>query len=404
MGRGGDAVVQTDRGIVLASGALPDEHVVLEITSRKRGVARGRVKRVSDAAEGRVEPPCPYVARCGGCPLMIAQPALQREIKLSFLQEACRGLPGAGDVEPRWVESTRVYGYRRRARLAWHGQTLGYRVRKSKRVVDIDACMILAQPLQAAWNETRSALGAVLRGTGEIQLQRSGRDCVVVELMSDSDPPTALFDACSALADRPGIAGVTLGSRSRVTPASWGNVEIVIGEGERAMRSPPGGFSQANDEINEELVKKVVELAAPEGLRVLELYCGVGNFTLDLAARGPASLVAVEQDPIAVTACRENLARRGLRARVVETDASQPPKGRYDVMVLDPPRQGARTLFEQGNVLPTPKRIVYVSCDTATLARDLALATNQGYRIYEAIGFDMFPQTAHLESVVLLTR
>lgn len=404
MGRGGDAVVETERGIVFVPGALPGERVAVKLDSSKRGVARGRVVRVIEACQQRGQAPCPHVSRCGGCPLMIAKAPLQQQIKLSFLEEACRGLPGASDLELRWVGSAQGYGYRRRARLAWNGGALGYRVRKSKRIADIDTCMILSAPLQKAWHAVRSTLGKELRGHGEIQLQRSGRDRVVVELRADNEQQSALFEACEALAAEPEIAGVSLHSGVSVAPAIWGDVEIVIGEGERTMRAPPGSFGQAHDEINEALVRRVVELAAPEGLRVLELYCGVGNFTLELAARGPTSLVAVEQDPLAVAACRDNLARRSLRARVVATDAARPPRGQYDVLVLDPPRQGARALFEHGVVLPRPKRIVYVSCDTATLARDLALATSQGYRIDQAVGFDMFPQTAHLESVIRLVR
>jgi 23S rRNA (uracil1939-C5)-methyltransferase len=112
----------------------------------------------------------------------------------------------------------------------------------------------------------------------------------------------------------------------------------------------------------------------------------------------------VEQNPDAVEACRRNLADRGLSARVTVGDASTPPKGRYDVLVLDPPRQGARALFESSGVLPGPKRVVYVSCDTATLKRDLRIATAAGYRLDTVMGFDMFPQTAHLESLVRLIR
>jgi 23S rRNA (uracil1939-C5)-methyltransferase len=171
----------------------------------------------------------------------------------------------------------------------------------------------------------------------------------------------------------------------------------------RATPSKARAFSQANDAVNARLVDAVVELAQPAGLRVLELHCGIGNFTVGLAAQAQ-TLVAVEQDPRAVEACQGNLKRRGLRARVAVGDANQPPKGRYEVVVLDPPRQGAKALFEHSDVLPGPKRVVYVSCDTATLARDLHLATAKGYRIDRLIGFDMFPQTAHLESLVRLVR
>jgi 23S rRNA (uracil1939-C5)-methyltransferase len=138
-------------------------------------------------------------------------------------------------------------------------------------------------------------------------------------------------------------------------------------------------------------------------MRVLELHCGIGNFTVGLAAQASA-LVAVEQEPLSAEACQRNLKRLGRKARVTVGDASQPPKGRYDVVVLDPPRQGAKALFEGSAILPGPKRLVYVSCDTATLARDLQLATAKGYRIDRLIGFDMFPQTAHLESLVRLVR
>jgi 23S rRNA (uracil1939-C5)-methyltransferase len=153
--------------------------------------------------------------------------------------------------------------------------------------------------------------------------------------------------------------------------------------------------------VNAKLVEAVIELAEPEGRRVLELHAGIGNFTVGLAALAK-TLVAVEQDPQAVQACQANLERRGLQARVTVGDANRPPKGKYEVVVLDPPRQGAKALFERSELLPGPKRIVYVSCDTATLARDLRIATAKGYRIERVIGFDMFPQTAHLESLVLL--
>jgi 23S rRNA (uracil1939-C5)-methyltransferase len=164
---------------------------------------------------------------------------------------------------------------------------------------------------------------------------------------------------------------------------------------------PSGSFSQANDGINQRLVEQVLALAEPTGMRVLELHCGMGNFTVALA-KDAETLIAVEQHAGPAQACRANLAARGLKARVVETDASRAPKGRYDVIVLDPPRQGARALFEDSGFWHDTRRIVYVSCDTATLARDLHLACQRGYRIDRMIAFDMFPQTAHLESVVRL--
>jgi len=335
---------------------------------------------------------------------MIADPSLQREIKLGHLRDACRGLPGADRAEIEWVGSPSALGYRRRARLGWHGDTIGYRQLHSKRVADIEQCIVLLEPLRTAWDELRAHLASSLRGDGEIQLELTGADRVVVDLHAQHDQPPQLFEACEALSARPVIAGVTLRTSESGHPATWGQTRIAIPVGDGgALEGPSGAFSQANDGINAKLSQAVVDLTEPAGLRVLELHCGIGNFTVGLASQAK-TLVAVEQNRAAVEACRQNLKRRGLQARVALGDANHPPRGQYDVIVLDPPRQGAKALFENDDVFPGPKRVVYVSCDTATLGRDLRLAASKGYRIDRLIGFDMFPQTAHLESLVRLVR
>lgn len=404
IGRGGDAVVETANGVVLVPGALPGEHIELTLTPSKRGTARGRLTRVLHAAEERREPSCPDATRCGGCPLMIAGPDLQRDVKLGFLRDACRGLQGAEDTDIEWVASAKQFAYRRRARLAWHRDTIGYRRLHSKRIIDIAECGVLVEPLRQGWQDVHDCLAPSLLGAGEIQLQLTGTDRVVVDLHANDDQSPQLFEACETLCRRRNIAGVTLRSSDAGQAATWGDTVVSVETGDgAALEGPAGAFSQANDEVNAKLVEAVIELAEPTGVRVLELHCGIGNFTVRLAAQA-RKLVAVEQDPRAVEACQNNLKRRGLRARVAVADANQPPKGQYDVVVLDPPRQGAKAFFEDSDVLPGPKRVVYVSCDTATLERDLRIATAKGYRVDRLIGFDMFPQTAHLESLVRLVR
>ena len=401
--RGGDAVVETTDGVVLVPGALPGERVEIALTPSKRGAARGRLVRVLEPTSARRKPPCVDAQRCGGCPLMIASPDLQREIKEGFVRDACRGLPGAEDTEIEWVACSSAFGYRRRARLAWHDDAIGYRRLHAKRVIDIDECIVLMTPLRTAWNAVREHLAYSLSGTGEIRLQLTGAGRVLVGLDADHDQSPRLFQACESLCTRANIAGVSLRTGAAGRPAIWGESQVVLIGEDDALEGPSGAFAQANDQINAKLVEAVVELAEPAGSRLLELHCGIGNFTVHLAARAK-TLVAVEQDPGAADACRRNLKRRGITARVTVGDANRPPKGRYDVLVLDPPRQGSKTLFEDGSVLPGPKRVVYVSCDTATLARDLHLAAAKGYHVDRIIAFDMFPQTAHLESLVRLVR
>lgn len=401
VGRGGDAVVDTSEGVVLMPGGLPGENVEFERMRSKRGAARGKLTRVAEGARGRRESPCDEAHRCGGCPLIIADMALQRGIKEGFLREACEGLPGASNTELVWIASPHELGYRRRARLAWHGQTLGYRQRHSSRVIDIGRCIVLAEPLQRAWDAAREHLRESIGGEGEIQLLLSD-EAVVVELRTDDEQEPQLFEACQRLLETEGIGGVSLRTGDTEIPAVWGEARVATHAVDQALLwGPAGSFSQANDGINEMLVEHVAALAEPAGMRVLELHCGIGNFTVALA-KAAKTLLAVEQDPGAAEACRANLAARRLDARVVEGDASRPPKGRYDVVVLDPPRQGAKALFENDAVWHGTRRIVYVSCDTATLSRDLRLACARGYCIDRMMAFDMFPQTAHLESLIRL--
>lgn len=399
--RGGDAVIETPDGIVLAPGGLPGERVELERARSKRGAARGKMARVLERASDRREPPCVVADRCGGCPLMIAEMTLQRRIKEGFLRQACEGLPGANETELVWFGSPKELAYRRRARLAWHGRVLGYRRRHSTRVVDIDRCIVLVEPLQRAWDAARNQLRKSIRGQGEIQLSLSD-DEVVIELQTSDEQRPELFDACERLSQTVGVGGVSLRTGETGASAVWGEARVAVRAHDQCLLwGPTSSFSQANEGINHRLVEQVLALAEPADMRVLELHCGIGNFTVALA-RAARTLVAIEQDAGAAQACRENLASRGLEARVVVADAARPPKGRYDVIVLDPPRQGAKALFDDLDFWHGTQRIVYVSCDTATLARDLRLACDGGYRIDRMMAFDMFPQTAHLESLVRL--
>jgi 23S rRNA (uracil1939-C5)-methyltransferase len=180
------------------------------------------------------------------------------------------------------------------------------------------------------------------------------------------------------------------------------------------LRLPPGGFAQASPSANSALAKRVAELASGSK-RILELYAGAGNLTV-LLARG-AEVLAVESDRAACDAARANLAALALSARIVESDAAAhvvPPGA--DLVVLDPPRSGARAVAErlaQTSATQTspredrgrggPRRILYVSCDTQTLARDLAILAPR-YMLRVAEAFEMFPQTSHVESVVLLEK
>lgn len=404
---GGEAVIETERGIVMARGALPGERVRLEITGKAQGTLHGRIREVLEPHPQRQTPRCPVVEACGGCPLMALATPAQLHWKAEHIR---RALAGSMDPVPviDVVASPLPYGYRTRARLTFRqvkkGLLLGYYAANSREVVDVSVCAVLAPQLAEAAALVRKHM-AVLSGAGEARLALGAGERAVVQLACDGLQPPEVYRALEALAAEPALAGVSL-TVDNGAPVTHGDVrqQAVDREG-KIVWGPAFGFAQANDRLNQALVEHVLELAGAAEVRVLELYAGHGNFTLGLAAQAK-EVVAVESDRAAAEACRENARERGLRnVRVRTEDAAKvaSERGSFDVVVLDPPRAGAKDALA-GIAATKALRIVYVSCDPSTLRRDLGLLRGLGYAPTQARGFDMFPHTPHVETVVKLER
>jgi 23S rRNA (uracil1939-C5)-methyltransferase len=393
----GDAVIETAHGVVFARGGLPGERVRVRLDNKPGRIKRGRITTVLAASPERVEPPCKYAERCGGCSLMHAQLETQRATQRGFLHNALRKAGVEADV--RFTPSALALGYRTRARLSFRAHQLGFHRGRSDQLVDIDACIVLEPALQDALTQLRALL-PLLQGEGELSLAL-GHDARAVAVIRTQTPQSPeLYRAAEALS----LAGVALYVAGATTPAQFGDArewsEAADGS---PLEGPIGGFSQANRGVNRALVTRVAELAQTADMRVLELYAGSGNFTVALAP-GAQSYSAVEQAPEAVRALRQNLSARALKVKVVEGDVARSLAGpALDVVVLDPPRTGAPGVLPQ-LLGRKPRRIVYVSCDPATLARDLGELVPRGYAVRWAEAFEMFPQTADLETVVLLER
>lgn len=402
IGSAGDAVVDTEHGVVFAPLALPGERVVLDRLHKSGGVLRGRVSEVVEASDERREPMCPDASACGGCPLMIANPTLQHELGKRRLEATVAGFTGP-DVEVQFRAFGPELRYRRRARLSFANGVLGYRARRAKHLVSPEHCAVLDPALDAAMAGLRAHVIPLLSGSGEVSFAL-GHGGATIAIRATVAQPPELFAACAALVEAGQATCVALRAAGATSDAVWGDPR----ERARApdgvdLIGPLGGFSQANDAVNLELAKTVRLLAEAKGQRVLELYAGHGNLTV-LLARDAEKLTAVEIDGPAARALADNLAARDLTATIVTGRAEDPPgRGPVDVVVLDPPRTGARDAV-QAIVQRRPRRIVYVSCDPATLRRDLAELAQGGYLVDTAVGFAMFPQTAHIESVVRLRR
>ena len=405
MGRGGDGVVEAEEGgsLFFVPGAFPGERVRFAPASQKRrGAGRGQLLEVVEAREDRREPPCPIASECGGCPWMAIEPSGQRALKADWGRRLAERVGFAGEVP---LVADAALAYRRRARLAWAPGAMGYRSAGSHRIVDAAACLVLQPELATAWAELRS-LGPALSESGEIRMYRIGNG--VAALLETEAPQTpALYAACEALVREGKLLGIGL-RVGEGEPAAFGSLEErYLGPDGEPLEGAPGGFSQAHDPLSSRLAEDVAARVGggrTDGPKVLELYAGHGSFTVLLAASAGA-LTAVEVSRAACEALQRNLAIRSLEAKVVVADAGAHPKAfdtDLDVLVLDPPRAGAKEPLERLLAGRSRPRIVYVSCDLATLERDLRLLREADYEVEELRLYDLFPQTARVEALACL--
>jgi len=315
-------------------------------------------------------------------------------------------------VSPRSHPAVRGLGYRTRARVhveAKRGRIdVGMFARGSHAPVVVDTCIVLHPVL----DRLRGSLGTWLegaRGRGEAQLGLGLPDDprkAVLDLRWSGELPGAVFARLERAVTTGELAGARVFAGAVRVPATIGDpTPYIRGADGAPLRLAPGGFSQATEEGNTLLARRVAELArelAPGPC--VELFAGAGNLTVLLAR--DREVVAVEQDHDACVAARANLQARALSARVVEADANAHPIPKpTSLVVLDPPREGARAVAEalaaRAGKGRTPA-IVYVACDPPTLARDVKILTDAGHTLRSVETFEMFPQTSHVETVAVL--
>jgi 23S rRNA (uracil1939-C5)-methyltransferase len=263
------------------------------------------------------------------------------------------------------------------------------------------------QVLDARLDEVLPDLGALFSGEtgdGEATLALGTAGKPVAELEWEGELSPSVFAALERLVDGGRLAGAEVWLKGARRPARFGDPRaITLGADGEALTVPSGSFAQAHPAMNVVLGARVLAAADADGRDIVELFAGSGNFTV-LLARHAASVISVESDGRAVDAARDNLRRRGLSARIVNADADAyelPPAAR--TVVLDPPRGGARGAIAR-LARSRVRRIVYVSCDPSTLARDVATLGDGGFGPVSLETFEMFPHTSHVELLVVLDR
>ncbi|HSY06135.1 MAG TPA: 23S rRNA (uracil(1939)-C(5))-methyltransferase RlmD [Steroidobacteraceae bacterium] len=417
----GEGVVHGGKTAFIA-GALPGERIRFRRTRRHRQHDDGELLEVLEPAAGRVTPRCAHFGTCGGCALQHLAPEAQLAAKEQQLRDTLTRLAAASPQ--RWLPPLTgpVWGYRRRARLGVKyvrkkGRVLvGFRERAAPYVAQLERCEVLAAPLGALIAPLAQMLGELSIREQLPQIEVAIADnatALVLRVLSAPSAADLTRLAAFAAAHAVRLYLQPQGLESvRELGAAAQPLYYRLPQFDLEMQFAPTDFIQVNGAVNAALVTRAVELLelTPDSA-VLDLFCGLGNFTLALA-RSAQRALGVEGERALLERARGNAARNGLgNAEFQHADLSAPPdpqaawlRGSYSHMLLDPPRSGARALLAAVAQL-APERVLYISCHPGSLARDVGVLVHEHGLTLEAAGVvDMFPHTAHIESLALLGR
>ncbi len=417
----GRGVARLGGKAVFVPGALPGERVLVRRTRQRARHDEALLVEVLTASAERADPACRHYGRCGGCALQHLAPAAQLRAKA---RELASQLTRIGKVvAERELEPVAgpLQGYRRRARLGVRrlpntGRVIvGFRERTSPRLADVRDCTVLAAPVGTLCESLGELLGLLTIADRVPQIEVAvGERATVLVLRVLAMPSAGDLDRLRAFAAGHGVEfWLQSGAAATAAPmdAPGSVLDYRLPEFDVTLEFGPLDFVQVNAELNRRMVGQALALLAPvPGDSVLDLYCGLGNFTLPLARRA-AQVLGVEGEGDLVRRARANAERNGIgNARFALADLDRPldaepwARMRYDLVLLDPPRAGA------GPVLPLiaasgARRVVYISCHPASLARDAGSLVHQhGFRLAAAGVMDMFPHTAHVESLAVFER
>jgi 23S rRNA (uracil1939-C5)-methyltransferase len=419
----GRGIAATEGKKVFVAGALEGETVTFMRRKFRRNFDEAELLEVHEASPDRIDAKCEAFDRCGGCSLQHISPEHQRDIKAQTLRD---NLERIGRVEPgAWLDSMTgpLWNYRRRARLAVKdvpakGRTLvGFRERHAPFIADMHRCEVLAEPLDsmvADLSELVSGLSIRAR-LPQIEVAVAENDIALVFRVLDplTEADEALFRSFGERHElRIYLQTRGLDSVALFYPESVDEpLYYTLPEFKIQIEFEPVDFVQVNSDINQRMVHFAVEqLAVGPADRVLDLFCGIGNFSLPLARKAGAVL-GIEGEKTLVERATDNASRNGLDnvtfrvADLSKIDGTESwVRQGWDRLLLDPARSGAAEVVTRMHLF-NPERIVYVSCHPGTLARDAGtLVHEQGYRLDSAGIIDMFPHTAHVESIAVFTK
>ncbi|ULJ69223.1 23S rRNA (uracil(1939)-C(5))-methyltransferase RlmD [Wielerella bovis] len=424
----GRGVTRIDGKTIFVHNALPREIVRIQIKQDKGTFAEADTTAIIQPSEYRREPACPYYGECGGCALQHLEFSAQVAMKQRVFEEQLQRI---GKVFPEQILPP-IYGaawhYRSRTRLSIFIDKqdvvqIGYQAKRSKRIVPISQCAILPAHVSGSLKTIRAGLQNIHATAPKIRLQSVeisvGEQVSVLNIISDKKLPENVlieFSGClNKITANQSAAPIwqiwlQIGTRAAepIAPKTAPKLNYRLPEFALNMPFRAGDFTQINLPMNEVMVSRAIRLLQPQGHeRIADLFCGLGNFTLPIARSG-AKVVGIEGADFLTRRAMQNAQANGLtniQFSTADLFATTPQiveqLGYFDKILLDPPRAGAYALVQALHVPYLPKRIVYVSCNPATFARDAAVLVGKGYRFSAAGVMNLFPHTAHVEAMAV---
>ncbi len=398
----------------LVAGGVPGDVAAIRLTGKRRGVWRGEIAALHSAGEGRVTPPCAHADACGGCALQPLAPERHAALKSAWVRQAFEAFI---EPETEWQPVSAAPLPHARRRVRWHvaeeGRRVGFRQRAGHAVAAADGCMVATPGLR----EIRDLVTQTLRKFPSGALPRS------IQAVELSDGMHVVFEGGAALPsacwlpaeaggkalcwwrrDEPGMPARPLDA-SR-WPVRALHDRVPAGKEWIALAIGPDDFVQGQAQGNHALLRQIQAWASGAGF-VVDLFCGAGNLSLPLAAASGAHVLGADANAASVRAANRNAKALKLDAAFHRVDLFRElPGGEFagaDVMLLDPPRAGAKMLCKAMARL-CPKRLVMVSCDVASGARDAALLARQGWRLRALRALDLFAWSGHVETISLWER
>lgn len=426
----GEGIASSDEGVLFVDEALPDEEVSCSIIQKKKNYSKGKLLEILIPSALRVDPPCQYFKVCGGCSLQHADYKLQLQVKEKRVKDAFVKIAKEPEsVVKMIVPSPKTFGYRNKVTLPLlqkkGEKKLGFFKKRSHDIVDVDSCLLHIPFADEIYKKVKDLLLKSKvsfydeeRRKGVFQhlvLRSSSKESkVLVGLIGLSNMTKEIEELCLEIGKIEEVKGVVYGKKSKASNSIYPESEIVVC-GEGTLKEEILGvsinisllsFFQVNKECAELLYNHAYNIAnLSSGDKVLDAYCGIGSFALFCAKQG-CSVTGIEVFPKSIFDAKQNALDNDLKVEFIEGEVEKKIHrlDDFDAVFINPPRKGVHSEVIKSLASKKIKKIIYTSCDPATLARDVKEFTSLGYTLKSAKPFDMFPQTMHVETIAFLEK